>query len=129
MDPGESPPSVTSLPSFIKLSQNGTNSGLCGNHVLPIDRNEDVAFRDPRLALDGHVQCTSSEADRIGGFLSSTSMMSHPLTSGSAIRFRRSSVTNFSVGAQPRQNYSALCLQRSSNGFDDIDRNGKTHIL
>lgn len=43
----------------------------------PLTVNEDIAFRDPRLALDGHVQFTSSEADRIGGLLSSTSMMSH----------------------------------------------------
>ena len=35
--------------------------------VLPIDRNENIASQDPRLALDGHVQFTSSEADRIGG--------------------------------------------------------------
>jgi len=33
----------------------------------PLTANEDIAFRDPRLALDGHVQFTSSEADRIGG--------------------------------------------------------------
>jgi hypothetical protein len=31
--------------------------------------------------------------------------------------------------AQPRQDYSTLCLQRSSNGFDDIDRNGKADTL
>src|SRR5690349_11848206 len=33
------------------------------------------------------------------------------------------------LDAQPRQDYSTLCLQRSSNGFDDIDRNGKADTL
>jgi hypothetical protein len=33
------------------------------------------------------------------------------------------------LDAQPRQDYSALCLQLSSNGFDDIDRNGKADTL
>src|SRR6185437_10068933 len=28
---------------------------LTGLHILPIDRDEDIASQDPRLSLDGHV--------------------------------------------------------------------------